>query len=243
MASIIRSTANRAVHLRIVPRPSNLGESREILRLISQFGEVEYFKNLKYDHLSAPNAALVIYKNEDAAQSCLRGSPIRFRMGRAFAGETAFQPVDESASRVDRPSQNPFDQAALTSTTASQDHQPEQTQTPSQPPPPQLHGSQLYQIQAHPARVNFRDQINAGQYHGPFAIDTKSVAQGDLSKSVPLPGLSCVDWRKEDKPWRIINAERFREHESSNRRKSLRELYEEAPQEKGIAENQADAVK
>ena len=70
MASLVRPTAGRAVHLRITPRPSNLGESREILRLISQFGEVEYFRNLKYDALSMPNASLVIFKDEEAASHC-----------------------------------------------------------------------------------------------------------------------------------------------------------------------------
>lgn len=236
MASIVRSTANRAVHLRIIPRPSNLGESREILRLISQFGEVEYFKNLKYDYLSAPNAALVIYKDEDAAQHCLRRSPIRFRMGKALAGDSASQQLDDSSpseanpeatpSTNDGRSKNPFAQTSSSSNTDSLDHRPEPTPTPIEPAPAALSESRLYQIQVHPARVNFRDQINAGGYHGPFAIDTKSVAQGDLAKSVPLPGLSCVDWRVGDKPWRIIKRQQFREHESWDRRKSLRELYE-----------------
>jgi hypothetical protein len=82
MSSITRPLANRAVHLRITPRPSNLGESREILRLLSGFGEIEYYKNLRYDVLTAPDAALVIYKDNDAAMECLRRSPIRFRMGK-----------------------------------------------------------------------------------------------------------------------------------------------------------------
>ncbi|KAK5109926.1 hypothetical protein LTR62_006415 [Meristemomyces frigidus] len=82
-AGFIRSTATRAVHLKITPRPSTLGESREILRLISQFGEVEHFKNLKYDALSAPNTIIVIFREEDAARHCLKRSPIRFRMGPA----------------------------------------------------------------------------------------------------------------------------------------------------------------
>lgn len=234
MASIVRSTTNRAVHLRIIPRPSNLGESREILRLISQFGEVEYFKNLKYDHLSAPNAALVIYKDEDAAQHCLRKSPIRFRMGKAVAGESASQPVEEHSPETasttnDRPLDNPFSatDAATVSNAPNTDVSPAPAPMAVPRQPPTLTDSHLYQIQIHPARVHFRDQINAGHYHGPFPIDTKSVAQGDLAKSVPLPGLSCVDWRAGDKPWRIVRQEQFREHESWNKRKSLRELYNE----------------
>lgn len=52
---------------------------------MSQFGEVEYFKSLKYDALPAPNAALIIYKEEKAAQESLKRSPIRFRMGKVLA--------------------------------------------------------------------------------------------------------------------------------------------------------------
>ncbi|KAK4503511.1 hypothetical protein PRZ48_004426 [Zasmidium cellare] len=233
MASIVRSTTNRAVHLRIFPRPSNLGESREILRLISQFGEVEYFKNLKYDHLSAPNAALVIYKDEDAAQHCLRKSPIRFRMGKAIAGEPASQQVVETPKvpTTNKPSENPFSVSnqATANEPTTQDAAPAPKAT--SPSPPILTDSRLYQIQIHPARVHFRDQINAGHYHGPFSIDSKSVAQGDLAKSVPLVGLSCVDWRAGDKPWRILQQEQFQEHESWSKRKSLRELYNEVPTE------------
>lgn len=236
MASIVRSTTNRAVHLRIFPRPSNLGESRELLRLISQFGEVEYFKSLKYDHLSAPNAALVIYKDEDAAQHSLRRSPIRFRMGKAMAGESTSQPLDskipEVAPTSSQPAENPFSApnpapvADASNALDAMDRELAATPQPSQQPLPTLTDSRLYQIQVHPARVHFRDQINAGHYHGSFPIDTKSVAQGDLAKSVPLNGLSCVDWRAGDKPWRILRKEQFQEHESWNKRKSLRELYE-----------------
>lgn len=237
MSAIVRSTTNRAVHLRIFPRPSNLGESREILRLISQFGEVEYFKNLKYDHLSAPNAALVIYKDEDAAQHCLRRSPIRFRMGKAMAGESTSQPLDNKIPEVPpanvQPAENPFSAtnpapvADALSPLDAMNREPAATPQPSHQSLPTLTDSRLYQIQVHPARVHFRDQINAGHYHGPYAIDTKSVAQGDLAKSVPLSGLSCVDWRAGDKPWRILQKEQFQEHESWNKRKSLRELYED----------------
>lgn len=91
MAYLARPVANRGVHLRITPRPSNLGETREILRLLSQFGEIDYFKNLKYDGqgLGLPNIGLVIYKDEQGAKNCFRGSPVRFRMGKVKAGNRA----------------------------------------------------------------------------------------------------------------------------------------------------------
>ncbi|KAK3110428.1 hypothetical protein LTR53_015285 [Teratosphaeriaceae sp. CCFEE 6253] len=81
--TLIRPTTGRAVHFRVMPRPSNIGESREILRLISQFGEVEYFKSLKYEALPAANTAIVIFREEDAARQCLKRSPCRREARRA----------------------------------------------------------------------------------------------------------------------------------------------------------------
>lgn len=38
---------SRSVHLRIVPRPANLSESREILRVMQRFGEINTYKHLR----------------------------------------------------------------------------------------------------------------------------------------------------------------------------------------------------
>lgn len=40
-------TAGRAVHVKIHPRPRNLGESREVLRVLQQYGDVVMYKHLK----------------------------------------------------------------------------------------------------------------------------------------------------------------------------------------------------
>ncbi|USW53981.1 hypothetical protein Slin15195_G073000 [Septoria linicola] len=250
MATLARPTAGRAVHLRITPRPSSLGESREILRLISQFGEVEHFKNLKYDALSMPNAALVIFKDEDAAVHCMKKSPIRFRMGKAPVEEQGAAdfpsppPVQESsappATRRDAtPPPRPGGAWGLGQMRAMSTHSsytPSNTlptppsrppQMPFQAPPLPLLESRIFQIQTNWARTHFRDQINMGHYHGTFALDKKSIPQSDLSQTVPLAGLSCVNWRKEDKPWRIMDKEKAQERTGPNRRKSLMELYEQ----------------
>ena len=92
--------------------------------------------------------------------------------------------------------------------------------------------SRIFQIQTNPARIRFRDQINMGHYHGRFAV-RDDIAQEDLAKRVPIVGLSCIDWKAEDKPWRVMQKEQEREHKGPNRRKSLRELYEEGPGEAG----------
>ena len=40
-------TIGRAVHVKIYPRPRNLGESREVLRVLQQYGDVVMYKHLK----------------------------------------------------------------------------------------------------------------------------------------------------------------------------------------------------
>ena len=39
--------ANSGVHIRVYPRPRNLAESREILRVLEEYGEVVMYKHLK----------------------------------------------------------------------------------------------------------------------------------------------------------------------------------------------------
>jgi hypothetical protein len=281
MSSITRPLANRAVHLRITPRPSNLGESREIMRLLSGFGEIEYFKNLRYDTLTHPNAALVIYKGEEAARECLKKSPIRFRMGRASlpqrreADESGEDSMGDSAvgsaeeektvprgplgapfgmgaatspgqtrsmstnARKDRPAEGytPFfgvdPLGGLTSTPDPEESSSRPQRTP-RPKQPLLHSSntdpnaRIYQIQANPSFRHFRDHVNVNHYHGNFAIDTKTFGQAEMSKKVPLLGLSCLNWKAEERQWSIVQLERDRERKGIMKRKSLGEMWREA---------------
>lgn len=39
--------AGRAVHIKIHPRPGNISESRQILRVLERYGEVVMYKHLK----------------------------------------------------------------------------------------------------------------------------------------------------------------------------------------------------
>lgn len=255
MASLARGTANRALHLRITPRPSNLGESREIMRLISKFGEVEYFKNLRYDTLSTPNAVLVIFKHDEAAKHCVDKSPIRFRMGKAPVEQGEDRPVWEkkteqngadvleamsrTTSSAPKPKNDPFrdfQQTRSLSTRSLPTPPPREIEIPfiSPQPPPQLPSeSRVFEIQTNVARVNFRNLVAEAHFHGPFAIDGKSLAQQDLAKSVPAVGLSDINWRAESKPWRVREKEQRREHEGPSRRKTLLEVWEEGESARG----------
>lgn len=39
--------SQRSLHLRIIPRPANLSESREIHRVLSRFGVISKYSNLQ----------------------------------------------------------------------------------------------------------------------------------------------------------------------------------------------------
>jgi hypothetical protein len=246
MASLARSTAGRAVHLRITPRPSNISDSREILRLVSQFGEVEYFKNLKYDALSHPSASLVIFREEKAAEACLKRSPIRFRLGPAEpdvdeksnphqhapiptpATTQPSQPPPSNNNSPRGPVSSPFEMAHTRSLSTNS------LPTPPRPVPvlpflqsdPSPHDrqptSRIFQLQTNPANYSFRDHVERAEYNGRYAIDTKSAIQQDLAKRVPLLGLSCWEWRKPEKPNRLWQS--LRNGETS---KTLTEVWEE----------------
>jgi len=259
MASLARPTLNRAVHLRITPRPSNISESREILRLVSQFGEVEYYKSLKYDTLSHPSASLVIFRDEQAAEQCLKRSPIRFRLGPAEAESDLEDRPENIQNSYEQEQEEPQQQQHTTTSTtqttstssikgplsapfgmsSSQTRSLSTNSLPSAPrPQPALpflqpddelplddlsvSKSRIFQLQTNRARVNFRDAIDRTQYHGRFAIDGKSSIQQDLASRVPALGLSCWEWRKPNKPERMVLKMRTREA-----RKSLKEIWEE----------------
>lgn len=257
MASISRSTANRAVHLRITPRPSNISDSREILRLVSQFGEVEYYKNLKYDTLSHPSASLVIFRDEQAAQSCLKRSPIRFRLGPAPAADVEDEAYPQqhshntptpAAATPQQPNNSPLPTNSPKGPTStpfglSQSRSLSTSSLPTAPrptpalpflstePSPHVHTQQpsrIFQLQTNPARTNFRDQIDRAEYHGRFVVDTKSAIQQDLAKRVPTLGLSAWEWRKPEKPDRVVQRMR-----SGEGRRSLMEIWEEG---RGVGE-------
>ncbi|KAL1622493.1 hypothetical protein SLS54_005059 [Diplodia seriata] len=80
MASF-RPAAAKAVHLKVYPRPASLGESRELLSVLQQFGEVTMFKSLRFHYLQpAPNTCLAVYRDATSAASLLKASPLRFTL-------------------------------------------------------------------------------------------------------------------------------------------------------------------
>ncbi|KAF1851277.1 uncharacterized protein K460DRAFT_412861 [Cucurbitaria berberidis CBS 394.84] len=213
-----RALAQRSIHLRILPRPSNLSESREIFRVLQRFGEVSTFKYLRYEYQNpADNVALAIYRDENSAQRALNASPIRFALERVVEADSEpTQPPDKDEddplnlpktptkhgiNDMLRPSQ------LLTRTLPSTTHAPPHSPSSKQPPmpfepvpsPPQSNPqkknwTKLFSITVDRSRAVHQDFIERQPYWKQFH-PMKSMAQEDLAKQVPHIGLSDVTKR------------------------------------------------
>ncbi|KAK4988508.1 hypothetical protein LTR50_003912 [Elasticomyces elasticus] len=105
ITDITRQIADRAIHLRIYPRPQTLSESREVLRVLQGFGEVEMFKSLKYDAIPQNSTALAIFNDAEAARRVLRASPLRYTLEFVDGAET--QTKLETRSHPDTAEEQP----------------------------------------------------------------------------------------------------------------------------------------
>lgn len=206
-----------------------MAESREILRLLQGYGKVEMFKNLKYDALPTPNTMLAIFESEEAAQKLLRRSPLRFNMSRDEpddGDDPAEQSNQSLAARAETTESTSSDRMALAESAARNEF----NQARASPLSSAVSVTREYQLQVNIATMHHRDHINASSYHGPFAVDRKSAVQEDLAKRVPLVGLSEINLKKSEKPWRVLAWERERDRKE---RKSLRQMLSEAAVQTG----------
>ncbi|CAN9380383.1 unnamed protein product [Alternaria alternata] len=140
-----RALALRSIHLRIVPRPANLSESREIFRVLQGFGEISTYQSLRYEYQNpADNVAFAIYRHESSAQSALDASPIRFALETSTATEDntsteshyTGEEDQEDASTDHMPQKAGIDEilrpSQLLNRTSTETHR----STPSAPPKP-----------------------------------------------------------------------------------------------------------
>lgn len=61
-----RALALRSIHLRIVPRPANLSESREIFRVLQGFGEISTYQSLR---VRLPRTPWLLLLSDHSCQS------------------------------------------------------------------------------------------------------------------------------------------------------------------------------
>ncbi|KAL8695100.1 MAG: hypothetical protein Q9218_000378 [Villophora microphyllina] len=83
------------------PRPQNLAESRQVLRVLQQYGEVVMYRHLKYESPTPTlNAALAIYRTQTSAHNVINASPIRFHLQHGDNGWTSKISQDASLEGV-----------------------------------------------------------------------------------------------------------------------------------------------
>lgn len=236
---LTRGIGKRAVHLRITPRTDSLAQSREILELLRGYGRIEMYRSLKYDTIPAPNTILAIFESEDSAIKLLKSSPLRFTMYEAEPEDDSLnddlsdspsslleqEPRQTSTAYLDdrnalaQSEAQQASQAAAQPRWASSSPARRALSSSSTPPPPRQ-----FQIQANVAFTRHRDNINSNPYNGPFAVDRKSAIQEDLAKRVPLIGLSDLNLKRMEKPWRVLAREVMYEKRD---KKTLRQIWHE----------------
>ncbi|KAH7086179.1 hypothetical protein FB567DRAFT_471573, partial [Paraphoma chrysanthemicola] len=221
--SIRRATSQllpaRSVHLRIVPRPADLSESREILRVLKRFGEIDVFKSLRYEyHNPADNIALAIFRDSTAAQKALDASPIRFALEKVDQHPSIHEPdshndlEDEDAEDAEtlhskKPPKHGIDEILRPSTlltrtedtsptppTTTTTPQPSMPYDPPTPSTPTHTRTKWFQVTVDRSRAVHQDFVERQPFWKQFHPQ-KSLAQEDLAKKVPHIGLSDVSKR------------------------------------------------
>ncbi|KAL1304532.1 hypothetical protein AAFC00_003514 [Neodothiora populina] len=234
---VTRAMGLRTVHLRVLPRPEGMAESRAILHMLQGYGKVEMFRNLKYDALPAYNSFLVVFKEEEVARRLARASPLRFTLAHDNLedGNSNSEDFSSDASNtlnVNTTGTLSSDRMALADSAAAQ-----RLSAQSRASSPRQHRlgdpSQQYQMTINHSTFHHRDHINVNPYNGPFAIDSKSAIQEDLAKRVPHVGLSDVDLKREEKPWSVLRRESSYE---GKQRKTLRQMLEASREKTGTDE-------
>ncbi|KAL1601272.1 hypothetical protein SLS59_005426 [Nothophoma quercina] len=206
--SVRRAAAHlpsRSVHLRIVPRPANLSESREIFRVLQRFGEINTYKHLRYEyHNPADNVALAIYRTPEAAQQALNASPLRFALEREVNSSEPSTTEDAEEDPASLPRATSTDNiSSMTSPSKLLNRTAPSTPTPapSKPtpmpfsaPPAKATTTKWFQVTVDRSRAVHQDFVERQPLWKQFS-PMKSMAQEDLSKIVPHAGLSDVSKR------------------------------------------------
>ncbi|KAF2197810.1 hypothetical protein GQ43DRAFT_343948, partial [Delitschia confertaspora ATCC 74209] len=240
--------AATSVHIRIQPRPADLSESRQILRVLQRFGEISTFRYLRYEyHNPADNSAIAIFRDPESAQRALEASPLRFALEKPLpddgyteqpqetveaSEEVAMSPPPPPKSGIDelvrasqllgRHSSKP---SAPTTSSPTTPQAPQSTtadipfHTPSSPKPA---SEKWFDLSLDRSRVVHQDFVERQHYWTKFT-PMKSMAQEDLAKVVPHVGLSDVSKRGQPRtPNKVLKWMAG----NVQRMKTLREMYE-----------------
>jgi len=246
VAKAARRVAANAVHISLVPAPSCIAESREVLRVLQRFGEVVTYKSLKYDPLHpAPNSALAIFQHPESAERLLNTSPLRFSLEAVPVEHKEIQDLvseqaaeseytDDSISAeplkgdgeelyrttslLDEPLTPPTGPKATASPKSERKHHENDIRRESIP--------REFRLEADVWLGKHQDYLERSPLWGPFWVDSRTAIQQDLAKRVPLIGLSdiAIQKRTREIPLRILR----KRQKGLTERKTLREVFETA---------------
>lgn len=231
---ISRSLAGRVVHLQIIPRPVNIAESREVFKILSSFGELQYYKSQRFNAEPNFNGAIVIFKEEKAAREVIQMSPIRFRMG--------IEQEKKHAPRSPLMDTGPV-QSAQVQTAAMNDLPAAPAQRPILPfeePQEPLSDTVSYQIIANPAAMDPTKQVAMDPYHGGFKLQTDTVPYEDLHRRVPHKGMAVLGWKTRQKPMRDVLKAREKDQYGAYPAVPLAKYYQEYLASRSAQDEQAD---
>ncbi|PNS19464.1 hypothetical protein CAC42_7308 [Sphaceloma murrayae] len=100
---ISRPLSPRAVALHISPRLHNISQSTYLLSLLrSKFGEVEYYKNYRYNrHERRPGIVIAVFRNAEDAKRLVKGAPwtLKVEVGGGVHGEGVIQGLLERGAQ------------------------------------------------------------------------------------------------------------------------------------------------
>ncbi|RAR06259.1 hypothetical protein DDE83_007014 [Stemphylium lycopersici] len=222
--SLRRALAPRSIHVRIVPRPANLSESREIYRVLQKFGDMDVFKYLRYEYQNpADNSALAIYRDEISAQRALDASPLRFALETYIPSPAESRkplPSEQDAEHQpanQTPPNHGIDEVLRPSQLAARTLRPTPSPPPPKPTPMPFESSsssakaekqsKWFQVSLDRSRAVHQDYVERQPFWKQFS-PMKSMAQEDLAKTVPHAGLSDVSKRPPNAhrtPVRVLN--------------------------------------
>ncbi|CAI6339833.1 unnamed protein product [Periconia digitata] len=237
--------AQRAVHLTIVPRPANLAESREVLRVLQRYGPMDMYKHLKHEYFRPmDNVALGIYRDGDAAQRALNASPIRFALEKQNDvppnqnTSVDMEEVEYGTPQREGATETGIDDILrpgelLTNTRYKEPPIEPTLDPPSKPMPfePSVETpntiSKWFQITVDRSRVVHYDYIEKQFLWGRYT-PMKTIAQEDLVKKVPQKGLSDVGQRPPGVEHRPHRAMRKDQAYADERMPSVRQIWLES---------------
>jgi len=202
--TVAQSISARSVHLKIAPAPSNIGQSREILKLLKGYGDVAMFRNLKYDRTTrAKDAIQAVFRSPESAADFLRASPIRFTL----MPEKPYNPVGIASAGLGELFGK---EASSTPLSASQSEKDD--------------SGIEFEILADRAFTNHRTLLQRKRIYWGF-MPEKTFVDDALKPDVPLPGLANMPPAHDEE----LHARLVRKKlEAVAARKTLRQMRDES---------------